>query len=219
MNKTMIADIQRSRAELTTEDSIRAKVQREMRSIMDHCESFDNTPHSYDQPFARCVLDSNQAEYALVRYDSALYQLPTADDIEFVLLCQEAVKEYHEAQKLLNDVRNRFNAIKGDIEDHHLTQAYGELIEKLLAVPIDPLIQKIALGSHAHLKYVKHQHTVQFLPDSFIEVKLMYNGVRLGQAKIHWFTPASASDIVDSIIDYWPLSTWNQLATCRRGSQ
>lgn len=216
MNKTMAEDVQRARAELVEEDSIAVKVNQDLCSIMERSESFYATSGSYEQPFIRCMLDFNLAAYALICYDSALGQLLEADDAEFVLLCQEAVKEYSETQRLLDGVKSSFDKIKSDIEDHDLIRLYSELIEKLFAVPIDPLIQKIALESDAHIKYVKHQHIVQFLPDSYIKVELIYDGVRLGQAKSRWFTPEGASDIVDGIIDYWPLPTWKHFASLQR---
>lgn len=216
MNKTLIADVQRARIELARDTSILTQLDRTMHAIEDRSYALDDVPGSYEKPFVPYLLDANMAGYAAIRYYSAMCQLEMSDDVEFVLLCVEAVKEYVEFQSQLRKAVDALTQIRGDIKNPELLRLGNELLDALNSVPVDPLIQKIALESDADLKYVKHQHSVQFLPNSRIEVELVYDGVRLGHTSSHWVGTRNEREIVSSIIDQWPLVVWTNFAARQR---
>lgn len=211
-----MTDVQQARTELAHHNSVLVDLDKTMRAIEDCAYALDNVPGSHEKPFMSYLLDANMAGYTAIRYHSAMRQLEMSDDVEFILFCVEAVKEYVEFQSQLRKTTDTLDQIRGDIENPDLLQLGNELLNALNSVPVDPLIQKIALESDANLKYIKHQHKVQFLPDSYIHVELMYDGVRLGHAQSKWAGTVNKREIVNHIIDHWPLIVWTHFATRQR---
>lgn len=211
-----LTNIQRARVELVQDTSILTRLDRTIRAIEDSSYALDTVPESYEKPFVSYLLDANMTGYTAIRYYSAMRQLEMSDDVEFILFCVEAIKEYVEFRSQLRKAADTLVQIRGDIKNPELLRLGDELYTALSSVPVDPLIQKIALESDADLKYVKHRHLVQFLPDSYINVELMYDGVRLGHARSKWSGTRNEQEIVNSIIDQWPLVVWTNFANRQR---
>lgn len=216
MTETMIADIQRARDGLTAKGSYLTR----LGVTVHHCEEsfsvLDDMLNLYGRSMFACAPDASLAKDAVVRLHSSACLMSDVDDVEFVLLCQAVVREHVEAQKHLANAKNGLSHVRGDIENQEILRAFDNTLGILSTITIDPLIQKIALESDSDLKYTKHQHHIEFLPGSRISVDLMYDGVHLGSGVFAWVCNMTAKEIIDSIIEYWPVVVWKNFASAQR---